>query len=74
VLAVPCLWELYPGIALQVRKKNGNTSVMVAARTSQGDTVQYRNNKQYNTQKKNIIAEYYNVTAQYRTENIMIPK
>jgi hypothetical protein len=42
---------------------------MVAARTSQADTVQYKNNEQYNTQKKNSNTEQYNVTEQYRTQN-----
>jgi hypothetical protein len=37
--------------ALKQRKKHGNPSVRVAARTSQADTVQYKNNEQYNTQK-----------------------
>jgi hypothetical protein len=32
--------------ALQLRKKHGKTSVRVAARTSQADTVQYKNNEQ----------------------------
>jgi hypothetical protein len=40
--------------ALQLRKKHEKTSVMVAARTSQADTVQYKNNEQYNTQKKTV--------------------
>jgi hypothetical protein len=38
--------------ALQMRKKQGKTSVRVAARTSQADRVQYKNNEQYSTQKK----------------------
>jgi hypothetical protein len=38
--------------ALQLRKKHGKPSVRVEARTSQADTVQYKNNEQYNTQKK----------------------
>jgi hypothetical protein len=38
-------------------KKHVKTSVMVAARTSQADTVQYKNNEQYNTQKKNSNTE-----------------
>jgi hypothetical protein len=36
----------------------------VAARTSQAGTVQYKNNEQYSTQKKNSNTEYYNVTEQ----------
>jgi hypothetical protein len=55
--------------ALQLRKKHGKPSVMVAARTSQTDTVQYKNNEQYNTQKKNSNTEQCNVTEQYRTHN-----
>jgi hypothetical protein len=55
--------------ALQLRKKHGKTSVRVAARTSQTDTVQYKNNEQYKTQKKNSNTQYYNVTKQYRTQN-----
>jgi hypothetical protein len=35
-----------------MRKKHGKTSVRVAARTSQADTVQYKKSEQYNTQKK----------------------
>jgi aspartate-semialdehyde dehydrogenase len=50
--------------ALQLRKKHGKPSVRAAARTSQADTVQYKNNEQYNTQKKNSNAEQYNVTEQ----------
>jgi hypothetical protein len=54
--------------ALQLRNKQGKTSVRVAARTSQADTVQYKNNEQYDTQKKNRNTEQYGVT-QYRTLN-----
>jgi hypothetical protein len=43
--------------ALQLKKKHGKTSVRVAARTSQADTVQYKNNDQYNAQKKNSNKE-----------------
>jgi hypothetical protein len=49
--------------ALQLRKKHGKPSVWVAARTTQADTVQYKNNEQYNTQKKNKT-EQYDVTEQ----------
>jgi hypothetical protein len=49
---------------LKLRKKHGKTSVRVAARTSQADTVQYKNNEQYNTQKKCSNTEQYNVTVQ----------
>jgi hypothetical protein len=52
-----------------LRKKHGKTSVRVAARASQADTVQYKKNEQYNTQKKNINKEQYSVTEQYRTQN-----
>jgi hypothetical protein len=38
---------------LPLRKKDGKTSVRVAARTSRADTIQYKNNEQYNKQKKN---------------------
>jgi hypothetical protein len=50
--------------ALQMRKKHGRTSVRLAARTSHADTVQYKNNEQYNTQKRNSNTECYNVTEQ----------
>jgi hypothetical protein len=40
--------------ALKLRRKHGKTSVRVAARTSQTDTVQYKNDEQYNTQKKTV--------------------
>jgi hypothetical protein len=57
VRAVPCLCELYPGICLTSEEKNGKTSVMVAARTSQADTAQYKNNEQYSTLNKNSNTE-----------------
>jgi hypothetical protein len=44
---------------------HGKPAVRVAARTSQADTVQYKNNEQYNTQKKNSNTEYYNVTERF---------
>jgi hypothetical protein len=50
--------------ALQLGKKHGNTSVRVALRTSQTDTVQDTNNEQYKPQKKNSNTKYYNVTEQ----------
>jgi hypothetical protein len=34
---------------LQLGNKHRKTSVRVAARTSQADTVQYKNNEQYNS-------------------------
>jgi hypothetical protein len=37
---------------LQLRKKLGKTSVRVASRTTQTDTVQYTNNEQYKTEEK----------------------
>jgi hypothetical protein len=49
-------------------KKEGKTSVRVAVRTSQADTVKYKKNEQYNTHKKNSNKEQYNVTY-YRTLN-----
>jgi hypothetical protein len=54
--------------ALQLRKKHGKTSIRVAVRTSQADTVQYKNNEYYNTQ-KNCNTEQYNVTEQHRILN-----
>jgi hypothetical protein len=50
--AVPRLCELHPDIRFTTEEKHGKTSVRVAARTSQADTVQYKNNEQYNAQKK----------------------
>jgi hypothetical protein len=50
--------------ALQLRKKHGKPSARVAARTTQADTVQYKKNGQYNTQKKNSNTEQYDVTEQ----------
>jgi hypothetical protein len=55
--------------AFELRKKQGKTSVRVAAHTSQADTVQYKYNEQYNTQKENSNTEDYYVTKQYRTQN-----
>jgi hypothetical protein len=69
VWAVPRLCELYPGICLITEEKHRETSVRVAAHTSQADTVQYKNNEQYNTQKENSNKEQYNVTEQYRPPN-----
>jgi hypothetical protein len=54
--------------ALQLRKKHGKTSVRVAARTSQADTVKYKKNEQYSTHKKNSNKGQY-ITKQYRTLN-----
>jgi hypothetical protein len=50
--------------SLQLRKKHGKTSARVAACTTQVDTVQYKNNEQYNTQTKNSNTEQYDVTEQ----------
>jgi uncharacterized protein YlxW (UPF0749 family) len=55
--------------ALKLRKNHGKPSVKAAARTTQADAVQYKNNEQYNTQKKNSNTEQCNATAQYRTQN-----
>jgi hypothetical protein len=44
VRAVPRLCELYPGICLTTEGKAGKTSARVT---------KYKNNEQYNTQKKN---------------------
>jgi hypothetical protein len=62
VRAVPHLCELYLGICLTTEEKARKTSAGVAARTTQADTVQYKNNEQYNTQKKNSNTEQYDVT------------
>jgi hypothetical protein len=43
VRAVPRLCELYTGICLTTEKK-ARKNLRVAARTSQADTVQYKNN------------------------------
>jgi hypothetical protein len=43
--------------ALQLRKMQEKTSVRVVTRTPQADTAQYKNNEQYNTQKKNSNTE-----------------
>jgi hypothetical protein len=67
---MPHLCELYPGICLTTKEKSQKTSVKVAAHTSQADTVQYKKNEKYNTQKKSSNTEQYNVTEQYRTLNI----
>jgi hypothetical protein len=37
-----------------MRKMHGKTSVRVAAHTSPADTVKYKNNEQYSTQKKSV--------------------
>jgi hypothetical protein len=42
--AVPRLCELYPGICLKTEEKTRKTSVRVAARASQADTVQKKMN------------------------------
>jgi hypothetical protein len=49
--------------ALQLRKKHGKTSLRVAARTSQTDTVKYSKNEQYKSQKKNSNTKYYNTQS-----------
>jgi predicted ATP-dependent serine protease len=50
--------------ALQLREKHGKTSATVAAHRAQAGTVQYKNNEQYNTQKKSSNTEQYDVTEQ----------
>jgi hypothetical protein len=60
----PSLTSYALAFALQLGKKHGKTSVRVASRTSQTDTVQYTNNEQYITQKKNSNTKYYNVKEQ----------
>jgi hypothetical protein len=45
----------------------GKTAVRVAARTSQAETVQYRKNEQYITQKK--TAKQSSAVAQNNTEH-----
>jgi hypothetical protein len=48
---------------------------MVAARTSQADTVQYKNNEQYSTQKtkatqsSNSVAEQITLNTQHRKQS-----
>jgi hypothetical protein len=54
---MPFLCKLYPGICLTTEENHGKTSVRVAARTSQEDTVQYKNNEQYNIEKRNSNIE-----------------
>jgi hypothetical protein len=60
----PSLTSYTLAFALQLRKKHGKTSVRVASRTSQADTVQYTNSERYKTQKKNSSTKYYNVKEQ----------
>jgi hypothetical protein len=43
----------YPGIDLTTEVNSRKTSGRVAALTAQADTVQYKNNEQYNAQNKN---------------------
>ena len=43
--------------ALQLRKKHGKTSVRVAARTTQADTVQYKNTDNNTISKKTITGK-----------------
>jgi hypothetical protein len=54
VRAVPLRCEIYPGICLTTEEKSLKTSVRVAARTSQADTVQCKNNEQCTIQKKTV--------------------
>jgi hypothetical protein len=55
--AVALLCKLYPGICLTTEEKARKTWVRVAARRTQEDTLQYKNNEQYNTQRKNSNTE-----------------
>jgi hypothetical protein len=57
VVAVPHHCALYTGISLTTEEEAHKISVRVAARTSPADTVKYRNNEQYNTQKTNSNTE-----------------
>jgi predicted metal-binding protein len=50
----PVFASYTPAFALQLRKKHAKTSVRLAACTLKADTVQYKNNEQYNTQKKTV--------------------
>jgi hypothetical protein len=43
--------------AIKLKKKHGKSSVGVSATTTQADTVQYKNNEQYNTHKINSNTE-----------------
>jgi hypothetical protein len=52
--------------ALQLMRKQGKISDRVATRTSQADTVKYKKNKQYNTQKKTVTKS--NTMSQNNTE------
>jgi hypothetical protein len=55
--------------ALELTKKQGKPSVRVAARTSQADTVQYKNNGQYNTQIKTATqSSTMSQNTEYTTE------
>jgi hypothetical protein len=69
VPAVPRLCELYSGISLTTEEKAWKTLSYGSSSTPQADTVQYKNNEQHNTQKKNNNKEQYDVTEQYRTLN-----
>jgi hypothetical protein len=51
--AVPCFCELYCGISLTTEEEARKTSARVAAPRKQSDTLQYKNNEQYNSQKNN---------------------
>jgi hypothetical protein len=56
---MPRLCKFYPDICLTTYEKAQKTPVKVAACTSQADTVQYKKNEQYNTQKKTVNLVYY---------------
>jgi hypothetical protein len=53
----PSLTSYTLAFVLQLRKKHGKTSVRVASRTSQTDTVQYTNNEQCNTQRRKLVTQ-----------------
>jgi hypothetical protein len=57
-----------------LREKHAKTAVRVAARTSQADTVQYKKNEQYSTQKKNSnrVVQFHRIiqNTEYTTEKI----
>jgi hypothetical protein len=68
VWAVPHRCVLYPDICLTTEEK-ARKNLRVAARTAQADTIQHKENEQYNTQKKNSYTEQYNVTEHCRKLN-----
>jgi hypothetical protein len=65
--AVPRLCDLNPGICLTTEEKS-RKPLLGQQHVHHKQTVQYKNNEQYNTQKENRNTEQY-VTEQYRTLN-----